>query len=99
VRQHPNVAKLPAGITRRVVRAQRFRNLGQHPVLPANEDVASALVVVDQLGDALLVLLGARRVNHQPEVLGQGLDGLKRSGAIAVWKLALASVLRSNKSM
>lgn len=49
-----------------------------------DEDVSRALVLVDDLLDALGVLLVARRVDGDAEVGGQRRDGVKRSlvGAI-----------------
>ena len=53
-------------------------------MLPADQNVSAASVVVDNLGNALLVITVARGVNGDTQVSGQGLDGVERASPRAI---------------
>ena len=63
---------------------QGSHNVGQRIVLPADQDVSAASVVVHDLSHTVLVVTVAGGVNGDTQIGGQGLDSVQRTGTSSV---------------
>lgn len=68
----------------RIIVTQLLSDLGQLLVLPADQDVAAAGVVLHQVLDTLGVLLRAGRIDSEPQFLGERKNRLVRAVAFAI---------------
>jgi hypothetical protein len=74
-------------VGRGVVVAQGLDDLGEHVMLPADQDVPAAAALGvrgDEIRHAVLVVAVARCVRGQAQVGGEGLDGLEGARARAI---------------
>jgi hypothetical protein len=78
---------------------QRLQYIRDSIVLPANQDIAFSIVVLDKLLNTLRIIPIAISINLEPKVLSQRLNGVTGTGAFAIYVAHVSApvyILRSS---
>ncbi len=89
----PDEVEVAAGVCRGIAITQRGHNVRQFAMLPADEDVALALVAVNDLLDAVGIRFVAGSIDGDAKRLGQRLDRVVRSLVFATLRTRVRSAI------